>query len=217
MAFLNWIKHLWRRLQIGLLSAINRILIRMEKLMKADKIAGLGIDPSDVLENEDTVNPEASYYAVNLTPSNYVLDIGNGEMVYKIQPSLSAESVVVISGKYVRTPEVTAAQTKGDILILKKINLFNYRENRLNAQRIVQEGLKNKMDTLLGDEYQREQAMSTKDAYAHRIENHRNPELYKNILKIMEAAEKANQTTYDNAVKDDTYEKWKADFEHSVK
>lgn len=217
MAFLNWIKHLWRRLQIGLLSAINRILIRMEKLMKADKIAGLGIEPSDVLENEDTVNPEASYYAVNLTPSNYVLDIGNGEMVYKIQPSLSAESVVVISGKYVRTPEVTAAQTKGDILILKTINLFNYRENRLNAQRIVQEGLKNKMDTLLGDEYQREQAMSTKDAYTHRIENHRNPELYKNILKIMEAADKANQTTYDNAVKDNTYEKWKADFEHSVK
>ncbi len=217
MAFLNWIKHLWRRLQIGLLRAINRILIRMEKLMKADKIAGLGIEPSDVLENEDTVNPEASYYAVNLTPSNYVLDIGNGEMVYKIQPSLSAESVVVISGKYVRTPEVTAAQTKGDILILKKINLFNYRENRLNAQRVVQEGLKKKMDVLLGDDYQREQAMATNDAYAHRIENHRNPELYKNILKIMQAADVANKNSYDNAIKDDTYEKWKADFEHSVK
>lgn len=213
MARPHWISHIWRRIQIGLLDLINRNLIRMEKLMKADKLSTLGIDPGDVLQNEDDVKPESSFYAINMTPGNYVLSINNGEIVYKIQPNLSAESIVVISGKYVRTPEVTAAQSKGDIVILKKCNLFAYRDNRLAAQSRVQANLGKVTREVLGDEYQREQAQATQDAYTFRLDNHRDPRLYANILKIMETADKVNKTVYGGAIKDDTYDKWKADYQ----
>lgn len=197
-----------------LLRLAYKIVLRLEKVMKTDKLTAMDLNGEDLLSPDDDVNPEASYYVVNLTNANYLLSVNNGEQTYHIQPSLSHQSVVVLPGKYVRTPEVADAERNGDIAIFKKFNLHAYQQNRLDAQAKMKSTEESRMRKLLGDPYQREQAVQTADAYDYRLQNHDNPELYASLLEIAKNAEHIDKIVYGGDGKEDVYDKWKADYDN---
>ena len=200
-----------------LLNWAYKIALRLEKIMKTDKLTAMDLNGDDLLQPDDEVNPEASYYVVNLTNANYLLSVNGGEQTYHIQPSLSHESVAILPGRFIRTPEVADAERNGDVAIFKKFNLHAYQQNRLEAQTKMKGTEEQRREKLLGDPYQREQAVATGDAYDYRLQNKDNPELYQAILNIAKNAENIDKMVYGGDGKQDVYEKWKADYDNNVK
>lgn len=207
-------KRMRLKLERLLLSLAYRLALRLEKVMKTDKFTAMDLNGEDLLGPDDDVNPQGSYYVVNLTEANYLLSVNGGEQTYHIQPNLSHQSVAIIPGKYVRTPEVADAERNGDIAIFKKFNLHAYQQNRLEAQSRMKSTEEKRQESLLGDPYQREQAIASGDAYDYRLSNHDNPRLYANLLNIVQHVEQIDKMVYGGNGKEDVYDKWKADFDN---
>ena len=182
--------------------------------MLSDKLSSMDLNGDDLLQNDDSVEDGRSYYAVNLTPANLVLSINGGERSYQFPPSLSPDSVKVIEGKYVRTPEVTQAQSQGKIAIFKTFNLFAYQENRRKKQAEIAQSRPAAINSFLGDPYQRQAATEGAAAFQTRIDLREHRDLYDKIMKI---AENADQNHPLGTPAEETYKAWKEDYEKNVK
>ena len=187
---------------------------KLEELMLSDKLSSMDLNGADLLQNDDDVEDGKSYYAVNLTPANLVLSINGGERTYQFPPSLSPDSVKVMEGKYVRTPEVTQAQSQGKIAIFKSFNLFAYQENRRKAQAEVAASRSEAINSLLGDPYQRQAATEGDGGFQTRIDLRKHRALYDSVMKI---AENADQNHPLGTAAEETYKAWKEDYKKNVK
>lgn len=196
-----------------------KITFRLEKIVKAEQFTALDLNPDDLLKPDDEVNPEASYYVVNLTDSTYLLYIQSGDGVkqYELFPSISPQSMATLPGRLVRTPEVSAAEMQGQIAVFKKFNIFAYTQNCMKRQADIQKNSQDRINRLLGDPYQREAAEESGNDYVTRLVNHDYPDLYKNLVKIAQNAKRADIEDYGNKGDNDIADKWQADFNKNVK